>query len=231
MDPARIAELLRPYVAEAPASALLGQLQYYLDLLLRWNARINLTAVRDPEQIVTRHFGESLFAAQVLLNDSQVEQAFRAASNRSNNWERLQARNDLVTTLADVGSGAGFPGIPIKLFVPQLALTLIESQNKKATFMREAVRTLGLDNAEVFSGRAEHWGKTADFVTLRALEQFERVLPVAAELVAPGGRLCLLIGRGQIPTVQETLGADWTWHNPNVVPQTTNRVVLMGSRR
>ena len=69
MDPARMAELLRPYVAEAPSPALLEQLQRYLDLLLRWNARINLTAVRDPEQIVTRHFGESLFAARVLLDD------------------------------------------------------------------------------------------------------------------------------------------------------------------
>ena len=137
----------------------------------------------------------------------------------------------MVTTLADVGSGAGFPGIPIKLFAPKLALTLIESQNKKATFLREAVRTLGLDNAEVFCGRAEQWGKTADLVTLRAVEQFERALPAAAKLVAAGGTLCLLIGTGQIPTAQETLGADWTWHNPNVVPQSTNRVVLMGSRR
>ena len=209
MDTARIAELLRPYVTEAPASARLGQLQRYLDLLLRWNARINLTSVRDPEQIVTRHFGESLFAAQVLLDNSPMDGK----------------------TLADVGSGAGFPGIPIKLFVPQLALTLIESQNKKATFLREAVRTLGLDNAEVFCGRAEQWGKTADLITLRAVEQFERALPDAAKLVAAGGTLCLLIGAGQIPTVQETLRADWTWHNPNVVPQSTDRVVLMGSRR
>jgi 16S rRNA (guanine527-N7)-methyltransferase len=209
MDTARMAELLRPYVMETPPPALLGQLQYYLDLLLRWNARINLTAVRDPEQIVTRHFGESLFAAQVLLDNSPMDGK----------------------TLADVGSGAGFPGIPIKLFVPQLALTLIESQSKKATFLREAVRTLRLDNAEVFCGRAEQWGKTADLITLRAVEQFERALPDAAKLVAAGGTLCLFIGAGQIPTVQETLRGDWTWHNPNVVPHSTNRVVLMGSCR
>ncbi len=209
MDLARIAELLHPYVAETPSPASLEQLRRYLDLLLRWNARINLTAVRDPEQIVTRHFGESLFAARVVLDDSAMGGK----------------------TLADVGSGAGIPGIPIKLFAPHLELTLIESQNKKATFLCEAVRTLGLDNATVFCGRAEQWGKTADLVTVRAVEQFGRALPAAAKLVAAGGTLCLLVGRGQIKTVQETLGADWTWHNPNVVPQSTNRVVLMGSRR
>lgn len=231
MDPARIAELLRPYVAEAPSPALLEQLQCYLELLLRWNARINLTAVRNPEQIVTRHFGESLFAGQMWLNDSRAGKAFKPASNRSDNWEWLQPRNDFVTTLADIGSGAGFPGIPIKLFAPQLALTLIESQNKKATFLREAVRILELDNAEVYSGRAEQWGKIADLVTLRAVEQFESALPDAAELVVPGGTLCLLIGEGQVPSVHETLRSDWTWHDPNVVPQSTNRVVLLGSRR
>jgi 16S rRNA (guanine527-N7)-methyltransferase len=133
--------------------------------------------------------------------------------------------------LADVGSGAGFPGIPIKLFAPQLELTLIESQNKKATFLREAIRVLGLDRAEVFCDRVEQWGKTADLVTLRAVEQFQRALPAAAELVADGGTLCLLIGIGQVPTAQDSLGADWTWHNPNAVPQSTDRVVLMGSRQ
>ena len=186
MDPARMAELLRPYVAEAPSPGLLGQLQRYLDLLLRWNAHINLTAVRDQEQIVTRHFGESLFAARVVLGDARVEQAFRAASNRSNNWEGLQPRNNLVNTLADAGSGAGFPGIPIKLFTPQLELTLIESQSKKATFLREAVRVLGLDKAEVFCGRAERWGKTADLVTLRAVEQFERACRQRRSWLPPG---------------------------------------------
>src|SRR5208283_3749668 len=114
-------------------------------------------------------------------------------------------------TLADVGSGAGFPGIPMKLFAPHLALTLIESNNKKATFLREVIRALELDNAKVFSGRAERWDRTADIVTLRAVEHFERALPAAAKLVADGGTLCLLIGTGQVPTAQEILGADWTW--------------------
>ena len=146
MDTARIVGLLAPFTAQAKLPPqMLSQLQHYLDLLLRWNARINLTAVRDPEQIVTRHFGESLFAARVLLGDSQVGQAFRPASNGLSHAEGPQPRNDLVKILADVGSGAGFPGIPMKLFAPELELTLIESHNKKATFLREVIRTLGLD--------------------------------------------------------------------------------------
>ena len=208
MDIARIAELLGPYTAEVgPPPALLEQLQRYLDLLLRWNARVNLTAVRNPEEIVTRHFGESLFAARILLDDSR-----RSAS------------------LADVGSGAGFPGIPIKVFAPEFALTLIEPHNKKATFLREVIRTLQLDRADAFCGRAEQWGKTADLVTLRAVEQFERSLPSAAARVAAGGKLCLLIGAGQIPTAQKILGAGWRWEEPMLVPESRGRVVVVGTR-
>jgi 16S rRNA (guanine527-N7)-methyltransferase len=209
METARMAELLeRSTKGAALPPALLEQLQRYLDLLLRWNARVNLTAVRNPEEIVTRHFGESLFGARILLNDSR-----RSAS------------------LADVGSGAGFPGIPMKLFAPELALTLIESHNKKATFLREVIRTLHLDCSEVFCGRAEQWEKTADLVTLRAVEQFERSLQVAAALVAPGGKLCLLIGAGQIPTAQQILGAGWRWEEPKLVPRSSGRVVLVANAR
>src|ERR1039458_6806634 len=130
METARIAELLAPFAGgETLAPRLLEALQRYLDLLLRWNARVNLTAVRDPEKIVTRHFGESLFAARILLPGREGAAA---------------------STLADVGSGAGFPGVPMKLFAPQLELTLIEAHSKKAVFLREVVRSLGLDCVEVF---------------------------------------------------------------------------------
>jgi 16S rRNA (guanine527-N7)-methyltransferase len=208
MDPARIAELLRPFTGDAELPAeMLEQFRLYLDLLLRWNARVNLTAVRDPEQIVTRHFGESLFAARML--DPQAAGPI---------------------TLADVGSGAGFPGIPIKLWALHLELTLIESHNKKATFLREALRTLKLNHAQVFCGRAEQWGQTADLVTLRAVEHFERALPVAEALVRPGGKLCLLIGSSQMKSAQELSGEQWTWHDPLPVPLSTGRVVVIGER-
>jgi 16S rRNA (guanine527-N7)-methyltransferase len=239
MDTARIAELLNPFTAEAALSPeVLGQFQRYLDLLLRWNARINLTAVREPEQIVTRHFGESLFAARVLLGGAAgkskglhqgLKPALETGLDDPAKAVPLQDHTGHLS-LADVGSGAGFPGIPIKLFAPELELTLIESQNKKATFLREVIRTLNLERAEVFCGRAENWGKTADLVTLRAVEQFENALPVAADLVAPGGKLCLLIGTGQVPAAREFLRTNWTWCDPVAVPKSTERVVLLGSR-
>jgi 16S rRNA (guanine527-N7)-methyltransferase len=211
METARIAELLAPFIGgETLTPRLLEALRRYLDLLLRWNARVNLTAVRDPEKIVTRHFGESLFAARVLLRGRDAAAA--------------------ASTLVDVGSGAGFPGVPMKLFAPELELTLIEAHNKRAVFLREVVRSLGLDRAEVFGGRAEHWTKTADLVTLRAVEQFERALPVAAKLVAEGGRLGLLIGAGQVSTAQEVLGKSWRWREPTAVPLSQARVVLEAER-
>jgi 16S rRNA (guanine527-N7)-methyltransferase len=211
METARIAELLAPFTGgERLAPRLLEALQRYLDLLLRWNARVNLTAVRDAEKIVTRHFGESLFAAQVLLRDRE---------------------GAAVSTLADVGSGAGFPGLPMKLFAPQLELTLIEAHSKKAVFLREVVRSLGLDRVEVFCGRAEQWTRTADLVALRAVEQFERTLPAAARLVTEDGRLGLLIGAGQVSMAREVLGRSWRWRAPTAVPLSEARVVLLAERR
>ena len=210
MDPARIAELLRPFIGDTVLPpAILEQLQLFLELLLRWNARINLTAVRAPEQIVTRHFGESLFAAGILFPPGRVTGT---------------------CTLADVGSGAGFPGIPSKLWAPHIELTLIESQNKKATFLREVLRRLKFDNAHVFGGRAEDWGNHADVVTFRAVERFETALPVAARLVRPGGRLCLSIGSSQLKTARKLLGESWIWDGPHPVPQSMERVVAIAHR-
>ncbi len=222
MQSSHIAELLMPYIVglELPAK-IYDQLGAYLDLLLRWNAKTNLTAVRDPGQIVTRHFGESLFAAGVLFGNERSVLSLSSSAERTGVEGPIVPDNRQLTTdnvvagapfktevslrgirdaqyacitLADVGSGAGFPGIPIKLAVPELTVTLIESQNKKATFLKEVIRALHLDGIQVYNGRAENWGKTADVVTLRAVERFESVLPIAARLVSPHGRLCLLIG-------------------------------------
>ena len=189
---------------------LVSQLQTYLELLLRWNARINLTSVRDPEQIVTRHFGESLFAARVLRDAGAL------APN---------------TTLADLGSGAGFPGIPIKLFAPDVHLTLIESQNKKATFLREVIRALGLSHIVVHCGRAESWGGIAHVVTLRAVEKFSTTLPVAAALVEPGGTLALLIGEAQTQAATRALGADWKGDGGRKIPESEGRIVWLAQRK
>jgi 16S rRNA (guanine527-N7)-methyltransferase len=213
MTPTDIASLLVPYMEDDEPrpglpETLLAQFSIYLGLLLRWNARTSLTAIRVPEQIVTRHFGESLFAARKIF----------PAGNGS---------LTLTSSLADVGSGAGFPGLPIKLWAPQLQVTLIESQKKKATFLREAVRALRLAGVEVRSSRAELVTETFDVVTLRAVERFDEVVVIAAGLVRPGGRLGLLIGEDQVAKTGEVLPV-LKWENPVPVPNSKRRVVLVG---
>jgi len=209
LETTRIASLLYPF-ADVP-DELANRLRIYLDLLLRWNARINLTAVRDPEEIVTRHFGESLFAARVLRDAGA-----------------FQSRTTGHPTLSDIGSGAGFPGIPIKLTQPQIHLTLVESQNKKATFLREVIRALELADAEVFCGRAATWKHKASVVTLRAVEKFDQALPIAAGLVEPPGMLALLISSDQLPVARSLLGTEWDVHVPAPIPMSRGRVVLVG---
>jgi 16S rRNA (guanine527-N7)-methyltransferase len=168
-----IADLLLPYLSEIPAN-LLPQLSTYLDLLLKWNARTNLTAIRNPEEIVRRHFGESLFAASHLAPGA--------------------------TTLLDFGSGAGFPGLPIALVRPEIAVTLAESQNKKVTFLREVIRTLNLAT-EVWPNRVEAMPaiRRFDVVALRAVDDMETALPAAIARVAPDGQLAVLTTKANTP--------------------------------
>lgn len=222
MESRRLIELLEPFLRTTPKplsfqasfspeeSAVLSKSQIenisaYLDLLLRWNARVNLTAVRKPEEIVTRHFGESLFAARLLFPAQQGNK----------------------THLIDVGSGAGFPGLPIKIWAPDLRLTLIESNQKKATFLREVVRKLVLADVEVFADRAEDYSIQAGVVTLRAVERFEQALPVALRILRPSGRLTLMIGEGKIAQAQ-ALAPSIVWADPLRIPLSSNRVLLIG---
>jgi 16S rRNA (guanine527-N7)-methyltransferase len=214
VEPARIAELLQPFVGSGNDQQLttndLLNISTYIDLLLRWNAHINLTAIRKEEDIVTRHFGESLFAARHLFPDQCSSERPRSC------------------TAIDVGSGAGFPGLPIKIWVPDLDLTLIESNQKKATFLREVARTLTLMNVNVFQGRAETYpNPPADVVTLRAVERFESALPIAANLVEPNGRLALLISEPQLALAKDLTPA-FAWASPIPIPLSSNRILAIG---
>jgi 16S rRNA (guanine527-N7)-methyltransferase len=168
----RLITLLAPYLgSHEPPANLYPQLSTYLNLLIKWNAHTNLTAIRDPETIVQRHFGESLFTGLQLAT-------------------RLTAE----ASLLDFGSGAGFPGLPIQLLLPQLRVTLGESQNKKATFLREATRTLSLPHTEIWSYRIEEMPATTrfDVVTLRAVDRMELALEAARSRVATSGWLVTL---------------------------------------
>lgn len=209
METSRIAELLQPFLQNEDGSReelsqeQLQQLSDYLNLLLRWNAKTNLTAIREPEAIVTRHFGESLFLARNVSRE-----AIRSAS--------------------DLGSGAGFPGIPLKIYAPHMAVTLIESQNKKATFLKEVIREITLMDINVFSGRAEESGFTADLVTLRAVEKFEEAVGVAVKLLNPGGRLALLIGARQADAAKKLLQGFEV--RGTAVPESRERVLVTARR-
>jgi len=234
MDLQRIAALLQPFLASprrlperlsSGESAVLTepqlqQISTYLDLLLRWNSRINLTAIREPDEIVTRHFGESLFTAQHLFPSVLPTRAQPLPAVQPG---RASAR----PRLFDFGSGAGFPGLPIKIWAPHVDLTLIESNQKKATFLREVVRLLSLDSAAVFSGRAQNFSARADVVTLRAVERFENSVPIATALVEPCGKLALLIGQAQVTHARE-LASTFQWQEPIPIPLSANRVLLIG---
>jgi 16S rRNA (guanine527-N7)-methyltransferase len=287
MDEARIAELLEPFLGPAGGRRLtandLARISIYIDILLRWNARINLTAIRNPEQIVTRHFGESLFAARHLfpLRDhspgtNREGRGFSRADatlvrnralppeGRANDQPPFAAcpepseGADYRITLADVGSGAGFPGLPVKIWAPHISLTLIEANHKKATFLREVARALTLTDIDILTIRAEDLLKPSsasrervrdvtvspanakepqveerraafNVITLRAVERFPDILPVAAALVAPTGRLALLIGTLQRDQVLTALGS-FTWHPPILIPQSKSRLLIIGTR-
>jgi 16S rRNA (guanine527-N7)-methyltransferase len=204
MESATIAELLRPYAALDQKQ--LGQVASYLNLLFKWNARMNLTAIRDPKEMVTRHFGESLFTAARLLEPG------------------------VALTVIDLGSGAGFPGLPIAIYAPWAQVTLIESSGKKSAFLNEVISASQLSNARVFARRAEEYPGEADLVVMRAVEKFAEALPVALHMVRPGGRIGLMIGASQVEQAQ-ALGPDVDWQAPVPVPGGHSRVLAVGTKK
>ena len=238
MDAARINQLLEPYLHGDSASATAelssrqhAQISTYIDLLIRWNARVNLTAIRTPQEIITRHFGESFFAARHLLPASPGSTGAGAAAGVSP-FGSAPANSPLPATgfLVDFGSGAGFPGLPMKIWAPHTHVMLIESNNKKVAFLREVIRALTLIDVNVFQGRAEDFPPaSAALLTLRAVERFDAALATAARLVAPAGRLALLIGQSQVVRAR-SLVPEFSWSPPIAVPGSEARVLLRGQK-
>jgi 16S rRNA (guanine527-N7)-methyltransferase len=188
-------------IAGLPPSAY-AQFLAYLELLLRWNVRLNLTAIREPEQIIRRHFVECAFVALHL--PGQIE------------------------TLLDFGSGAGLPGIPITICRPEVRVTLAESRGKKASFLREAVRSLSI-SAEVYEGRVEDMPRESLFhaVSMRAVEKMEIALPVA--LRRAERYLVLLTTEQSIPVYQK-LAPELRWLDPIYLPNAMQTVLAIGKR-
>ena len=182
------------------------QIQQYIRLLLAWNEKVNLTAIRDPLEILHRHFCESMFAAAAVPMEKG--------------------------RLADVGSGGGFPGLPLKIVRPELQVFLIESNIKKATFLAEVVRELGLVDARVLVSRYEELGEEVaplDFVCSRALGEFQPFLEWAAEPQVAAQKAVLWIGARDLDEIRRI--TTWEWREPIPVPNSLRRLLLVGTKR
>jgi len=187
-------------------STQIEQIQEYTALLLRWNAKTNLTAIHDPLEILYRHFCESMFGAVAIPAET--------------------------CRLADVGSGAGFPGLPMKIFRPELDLYLIESNLKKATFLTEVVRELGLKGVRVIVSRYEGLSEEVaplDVVCSRAVGEFAPFLHWAASPEISVQKVALWIGAEDAARVSGIDG--WDWQEPKPIPRSLRRFILVGDRK
>ncbi len=182
------------------------QIQEYIKILLTWNQKINLTAIRDPLEILYRHFCESMYAAVAV----PVENG----------------------RLADVGSGGGFPGLPLKILRPGLRVFLVESNLKKATFLAEVIRELGLIGTQVLVRRYEELGEDLvplDFVCSRALGEFASFLAWAGSETIGAKRVIMWIGARDVDEIQKDKG--WDWSKPIQVPHSLQRLLLVGTKQ
>ena len=207
LDEPNVRALLEPFQLELNSSQI-TQLLAYLDLLLYWNRKINLTSIRTEKECVTRHFGESLYLAR---------------------WVALKGN------LLDIGSGAGFPGLALRIAFPELATTLLEPVAKKRAFLKEAARVCSISGVEVRPERLEDFSRqspsaTFDTITARAVGHFDSLVPQALNLLKSDGRICLWIGQNQCQRVHES--SEWMqWGGPIAIPMGREREILVGMRK
>jgi 16S rRNA (guanine527-N7)-methyltransferase len=182
------------------------QIQQYISVLLKWNDKINLTAIRDPREILYRHFCECMYAAVAV----PVENG----------------------RLADVGSGGGFPGLPLKILRPDLQVFLIESSVKKATFLAEVSRDLELTDLRVLVNRFEDVAEDVaplDYVCARALGEYAPFLDWAGSEAIAARTVVLWIGGRDLDEIKKMDG--WNWREPIPVPQSLRRLLLVGTKK
>lgn len=183
-----------------------AQIQQYIKMLRHWNEKLNLTAIREPLDILYRHFCESMFAIGAI----PVEKC----------------------RLADIGSGPGFPGLPMKILKPEIELFLVESNIKKGTFLAEIVRELELNNARVLISRYEELGEELaplDYVCSRAVGEYEPFLEWAASDRVLAGNVILWIGGRDLDEIRKS--AEWEWREPIAIPQSLRRYLLVGAKK
>jgi len=187
----------------------LAQFARYRDLLLEWNQRINLTAITDPQEVLIKHFLDSLTFFP------SIPGRFKISGTLS---------------LLDVGSGAGFPGLPLQIISPTWQITLLEATGKKVRFLEAVIADLGLIQARAIQGRAEDLAHDPqhraayDVVTARALAPLPTLVEYCLPFCKPGG-LVIAAKKGDISAELEqskaaatTLGARWAYFNPFSLP-------------
>lgn len=179
------------------------QIRRYLEVLGLWNQIVSLTAVKSPDEMLVRHVAESLFATKIA--------------------DFSQGR------LADLGSGAGFPGLVLKIACPALAVALVESNGKKCAFLKEMARELDLADVAVLNQRIELVSfepGAFSFVTSRALGRFDYVLKWAESALKPGGLLVLWLGRRDAEELEGN--KIWHWQPAFKVPGSQSRLIMAG---
>ena len=140
----------------------LEQLDKYYELLIEWNEKINLTRITEYEDVYLKHFYDSLTIAKVV--DLSTKQ-----------------------TLCDVGTGAGFPGVVLKIVYPNLKITLVDSLQKRVNYLNEIVKELGLEDIHAIHSRGEDFKETFDVVTARAVANIEKLVTYTMHLVNKNG--------------------------------------------
>lgn len=191
-----------PFYQELSAVQL-EQIQKYIALLLLWNQKISLTSIENPQELISRHFGESLFGAKCI--------------------KRRACR------LADVGSGAGFPGLALKIALPELQVFLIEQDTRKATFLNEVIRALDLEDVRVLRSQYEALDPEIakfDVIVSRAVGDHKSLLKWAAPRLSESGQVVLWIGAEDAARLSAL--TTWNWHLPHAIPESRNRVLLSG---
>jgi 16S rRNA (guanine527-N7)-methyltransferase len=187
----------------SPDEDQIAKIREYVLILLRWNRSVSLTSITDPIDIVGRHFGESMYSSRLL----PVENC----------------------RLADVGTGAGFPGLALKIANPSIHLILIESNKKKCVFLSEVIRTLGFTGVEIRADRFEQIRQEeilANIITCRAVGEFKQLIRWSANALARRGHLMLWVGAEDSTRISSTPA--WVWQPAVRIPESQRRFILIG---
>ena len=198
----QIREALLPF-GLSPDDNQVHKIREYIALLLQWNRSLNLTSITTAIDVVGRHFGESMYIGKILPVDK--------------------------CRLVDIGTGAGFPGLALKIAYPSLKVDLVESNKKKSVFLAEVIRSLELEDVDIYANRYEEMRPeafSADVITCRAVGNFKGVLRWSSDALSDGGHLVLWVGAEDSTQIMQIAG--WLWQPPHHLPESQRRLLLIG---